>query len=296
MFKILEKRYLNDSVYLMKIEAPRVANKAKPGQFIILRTDEEGERIPLTIADYNKEDKSVTIVVQGLGASTLELGKYNEGDYIHDFLGPLGRESDFIYEDLEELKKERILFVAGGVGSAPVYPQVKWFKEHGLDVDVIIGARTKELIILEDDMKKVAKNVYVSTDDGTYGFNGRVTDLLKDLVDNQGKKYDQAIVIGPMIMMKFMCQLTKELNIPTIVSLNTIMIDGTGMCGGCRVSVGNETKFACVDGPEFDGHLVDFDQAMRRQSMYKTQEGRAMLKLEEGDSHHHSNCGCGGNK
>ena len=243
--KIVSKRQLTDSIYLMEIEAPRVAKSSQPGQFIIINNDEKGERIPLTIADYDREKGTVTIVFQTVGASTKKLAMFEENDFV---------------------------------------------------MDVIIGARTKELIILEDDMKKVAKNVYVSTDDGTYGFNGRVTDLLKDLVDNQGKKYDQAIVIGPMIMMKFMCQLTKELNIPTIVSLNTIMIDGTGMCGGCRVSVGNETKFACVDGPEFDGHLVDFDQAMRRQSMYKTQEGRAMLKLEEGDSHQHSNCGCGGNK
>ncbi|MGG5401358.1 sulfide/dihydroorotate dehydrogenase-like FAD/NAD-binding protein [Clostridioides difficile] len=294
--KIVSKRQLTDSIYLMEIEAPRVAKSSQPGQFIIIKNDEKGERIPLTIADYDREKGTVTIVFQTVGASTKKLAMFEENDFVMDFVGPLGQASEFIHEDIEELKNKKILFVAGGVGSAPVYPQVKWFKEHGLDVDVIIGARTKELIILEDDMKKVAKNVYVSTDDGTYGFNGRVTDLLKDLVDNQDKKYDQAIVIGPMIMMKFMCQLTKELNIPTIVSLNTIMIDGTGMCGGCRVSVGNETKFACVDGPEFDGHLVDFDQAMRRQSMYKTQEGRAMLKLEEGDSHHHSNCGCGGNK
>ena len=269
MFKILEKRYLNDSVYLMKIEAPRVANKAKPGQFIILRTDEEGERIPLTIADYNKEDKSVTIVVQGLGASTLELGKYNEGDYIHDFLGPLGRESDFIYEDLEELKKERILFVAGGVGAAPVYPQVKWLYNHGILADVIVGA-------------------------GSYGFKGRVTDLLENLVKNKGINYNRAIVIGPMIMMKFMCILTKELNIPTTVSLNPIMVDGTGMCGACRVTVGGEVKFACVDGPEFNGHLVDFDESIRRQAIYKTEEGRAFLKLKEGNTHSHGGCGCRG--
>ena len=182
------------------------------------------------------------------------------------------------------------------MGAAPVYPQVKWFKEHGLDVDVIVGARNKELIILEDELKSVAKNLYVGTDDGSYGFNGRVTDILKDLVENQGKKYDHAVVIGPMIMMKFMSMLTKELNIPTTVSLNTIMVDGTGMCGACRVTVGDEVKFACVDGPEFDGHLVNFDEAMRRQAMYKTQEGKLLLKLEDGDTHHHGNCGCGGDK
>ncbi|HBH3634038.1 TPA: sulfide/dihydroorotate dehydrogenase-like FAD/NAD-binding protein, partial [Clostridioides difficile] len=226
--KIVSKRQLTDSIYLMEIEAPRVAKSSQPGQFIIIKNDEKGERIPLTIADYDREKGTVTIVFQTVGASTKKLAMFEENDFVMDFVGPLGQASEFIHEDIEELKNKKILFVAGGVGSAPVYPQVKWFKEHGLDVDVIIGARTKELIILEDDMKKVAKNVYVSTDDGTYGFNGRVTDLLKDLVDNQGKKYDQAIVIGPMIMMKFMCQLTKELNIPTIVSLNTIMIDGTG--------------------------------------------------------------------
>ncbi|MDM0470970.1 sulfide/dihydroorotate dehydrogenase-like FAD/NAD-binding protein [Clostridium perfringens] len=294
MFKILEKRYLNDSIYLMKIEAPRVANKAKPGQFIILRTDEEGERIPLTIADYNKEDKSVTIVVQGLGASTLELGKYNEGDYIHDFLGPLGRESDFIYEDLEELKKERILFVAGGVGAAPVYPQVKWLYNHGILADVIVGARNKDLLIFEKELREVSKNLYIATDDGSYGFKGRVTELLEDLVRNKGINYNRAIVIGPMIMMKFMCILTKELNIPTTVSLNPIMVDGTGMCGACRVTVGGEVKFACVDGPEFNGHLVDFDESIRRQAIYKTEEGRAFLKLKEGNTHSHGGCGCRG--
>lgn len=295
MFKIVSKRELTNNIYLMDIEAPRVAKSAKPGQFIIIKNDEKGERIPLTIADYDKEKGTVTIVFQTVGAGTKQLAEFKEGEFVADFVGPLGVPSEFVNEDIEELKKQNIIFVAGGVGAAPVYPQVKWMHEHGIACDVIVGSRNKELLILEEEMKKVAGNLYIATDDGSYGFNGRVTDCLQKLVDD-GNKYDHAVVIGPMIMMKFMCQLTKELNIPTIVSLNTIMIDGTGMCGGCRVSVGNETKFACVDGPEFDGHLVDFDQAMRRQSMYKTQEGRAMLKLEEGDSHHHSNCGCGGNK
>lgn len=293
--KIVKKVQLTENIYLMDIEAPRVANASKPGQFIIIKNDEKGERIPLTIADYDREAGTVSIVFQTVGASTKELAKYNEGDCVMDFVGPLGQPSEFIEEDLRELKDKNILFVAGGVGSAPVYPQVKWFKENGLDVDVIIGARNKDLLILEEEMRSVAKDLYISTDDGSYGYNGRVTDLLKDLVQNQGKKYDHAIVIGPMIMMKFTCMMTKELEIPTTVSLNPIMVDGTGMCGACRVTVGDQVKFACVDGPEFDGHLVDFDEAMRRQSMYKTQEGRAILKLEEGDTHHHGNCGCGGN-
>lgn len=293
--KIVKKVQLTDNIYLMDIEAPRVAKASKPGQFIIIKNDEKGERIPLTIADYDREAGTVSIVFQTLGASTMELAKYNEGDTVMDFVGPLGQPSEFIEEDINELKNKNILFVAGGVGSAPVYPQVKWFKENGLDVDVIIGSRSKDLLILEDEMRAAAKDLYISTDDGSYGFDGRVTDLLKDLVQNQGKKYDHAIVIGPMIMMKFMCMMTKELEIPTTVSLNPIMVDGTGMCGACRVTVGNEVKFACVDGPEFDGHLVDFDEAMRRQRMYKTQEGRAILEQEEGDTHHHGNCGCGGN-
>lgn len=294
MFKILEKKYLNESVYLMKVEAPRVANKAKPGQFIILRTNEEGERIPLTIADYDSKDKSVTIVVQSLGASTIELGKYSKGDYINDFVGPLGKESEFIYEDIEKLKNEKILFVAGGVGAAPIYPQVKWLHNKGIKTDVIVGARNKELLIFENELKNVSENLYVATDDGSYGFKGKVTELLNDLVKNKGLKYDRAIVIGPMIMMKFMCKLTKELNIPTTVSLNPIMVDGTGMCGACRVTVGGKVKFACVDGPEFNGHLVDFDESIRRQAMYKTEEGRAFLKLKEGNTHSHGGCGCRG--
>ena len=188
------------------------------------------------------------------------------------------------------------IFVAGGVGAAPVYPQVKWFHDRGIDVDVIIGARCKELLIMEKEMKEVAGNLYIATDDGSYGFNGRVTDCLKDLVNNKGNKYDHAVVIGPMIMMKFMSMVTKELNIPTTVSLNPIMVDGTGMCGACRVTVGGVVKFACVDGPEFDGHLIDFDESMRRQALYKTEEGRAMLKVVEGNTHHREGCGCGGHK
>lgn len=294
MYKITSKRLLTENIYLMDIEAPRVARSAQPGQFIIIKNNDKGERIPLTIADYDRENGTVTIVFQTVGYATKELAKYEVGDYVEDFVGPLGQPSEFIHEELSELKKSKIIFVAGGVGAAPVYPQVKWFYEHGIDVDVIIGARTKDLVILEDEMRKVAKNLYISTDDGSYGFNGRVTDCLTDLVENNEKEYNHAVVIGPMIMMKFMSALTKELGIKTTVSLNPIMVDGTGMCGACRVTVGNEVKFACVDGPEFDGHLVDFDESMRRQTLYKSEEGRELLKIEEGDTHHREGCGCGG--
>lgn len=293
MFKIVKKQYLANNIYLMDILAPRVAKSCFPGQFVIVKKDEKGERIPLTICDYDREKETVTIVFQAVGASTKIMATYEEGDSFRDFVGPLGCRSELIDEDPEELKKKNILFVAGGVGTAPVYPQVKWMKENGYDVDVIIGARNKELIILEEEMKQWAKNVYVCTDDGTYGFKGNVNDQIKDLVNNQGKKYDLVVAIGPVIMMKFVCILTKEMNIPTIVSMNPIMVDGTGMCGACRLTVGGEVKFACVDGPEFDGHLVDFDEAMKRQQMYKTEEGRAALALAEGDTHKNGGCGCG---
>ena len=292
MYKITKKKELTDNIFLMDIEAPRVARSAKPGQFIIIKNNDKGERIPLTIADYNKEEGTVSIVFQAVGRGTKELASFNEGDYVSDFVGPLGQPSEFIHEDIEELKKKNILFVAGGVGAAPVYPQVKWMKENGINCDVIVGSRNKDLLILEDELKEVAGNLYISTDDGSYGFNGRVTDCLTYLVKEKGNKYDHAVVIGPMIMMKFMAMLTKELNIPTTVSLNPIMVDGTGMCGACRVTVGGKVKFACVDGPEFDGHLVDFDESMRRQTMYKTEEGREQLKVEEGDTHKHGGCGC----
>ncbi|MBW6411960.1 sulfide/dihydroorotate dehydrogenase-like FAD/NAD-binding protein, partial [Clostridium weizhouense] len=289
------KRELTNNIYLMDIEAPRVAKSAQPGQFIIIKNDEKGERVPLTIADYDREQGTVSIVFQTVGKSTQELAEYKVGEYVADFVGPLGQPSEFIHEDLEELKKKKLIFIAGGVGAAPVYPQVKWMHENGMYVDVIVGSRTKDLLILEEEMKKVAGNLYIATDDGTYGFNGRVTDCLQDLV-NKGNKYDHAVVIGPMIMMKFMAALTKELQIPTTVSLNPIMVDGTGMCGACRVTVGGEVKFACVDGPEFDGHLVNYDESMRRQAMYKSEEGKAQLKLEEGNTHSHGGCGCRGDK
>ncbi len=292
MYKILKKETLAPNIYLMDIEAKRVAKSCYPGQFVIVKMDEKGERIPLTICDYDREIGSVTIVFQALGSSTKRMAEYEEGDEFRDFAGPLGRKSELIDEPDDELRKKSILFVAGGVGTAPVYPQVKWMKEQGYDVDCVIGARNKDLIILEDEMKKVAKNVYVTTDDGSYGFKGNVNDCIKDLVNNQGKHYDLVIAIGPVIMMKFVCILTKELGIPTIVSMNPIMVDGTGMCGACRLTVGGKVKFACVDGPEFDGHLVDFDESMKRQQMYKTVEGRAILKEKEGATHKGGGCGC----
>ena len=296
MYKINKKEKLADKIFLMDVEAPRVARSCEPGQFIIVKMDEKGERIPLTICDYNRETGEVTIVFQIVGASTERMAELNEGDYFTDFVGPLGRASELVEEDVESLKNKKILFVAGGVGTAPVYPQVKWLHEHGVDADVIVGAKTKDMLILQEEMEKVAGNLYVATDDGSYGFKGLVTEVIKNLVENEVKTYDLCVAIGPMIMMKFVTILTKELNIPTIVSLNPIMVDGTGMCGACRVSVGGEVKFACVDGPEFDGHLVNFDEAMKRQQMYKTEEGRAILKQREGDTHH-GGCGhCGGDE
>ena len=296
MYKIIKAEKLNEIVYLMVVEAPMVAKHCQPGQFIIVKEDDAGERIPLTICDYDRKAGTVTIVFQPIGASTEKFAKLQAGDSFEDFVGPLGCPSEFVNEDPEELKKEKILFVAGGVGTAPVYPQVKWLHEHGIDADVIVGAKTKDLIILEKEMEAVAGNLYITTDDGSYGRSGMVTKTLEDLVTNEGKHYDVCVAIGPMIMMKFVCLLTKKLGIHTIVSMNPIMVDGTGMCGACRLQVGDEIKFACVDGPEFDGHLVDFDQAMKRSQMYKTEEGRALLKLQEGDTHH-GGCGqCGGDK
>ena len=289
MYKILNAEKLSANVFLMDVEAPRVAKHCLPGQFVIVKMDEVGERIPLTICDYDAEKGTVTIVFQPAGASTTRMAQLKAGDYFEDFVGPLGQPSELCHEDLEELKKKKIVFVAGGVGTAPVYPQVKWLHEHGITADAIVGAKTKDLLILEDKMKEVC-NLYVTTDDGSYVRKGMGTDVLRDLVQNQGKEYDLCVAIGPMIMMKFVCLLTKELNIPTVVSMNPIMVDGTGMCGACRVTVDGKVKFACVDGPEFDGHAVNFDEAMKRQQMYKTEEGRALLKLREGDTHHG---GCG---
>ena len=266
MYKILKAETLAAKIHLMVVHAPRVASHCQPGQFIIVKLDEKGERIPLTICDYDREEGTVTIVFQEIGVSTIKMAELKAGDAFRDF-----------------------------VGTAPVYPQVKWLHEHGITADVILGAKTKDMVILEKELGEVS-NLYVTTDDGSYGRAGMVTKTLEDLVTNEGKHYDVCVAIGPMIMMKFVCLLTKKLGIHTIVSMNPIMVDGTGMCGACRLQVGDEIKFACVDGPEFDGHLVDFDQAMKRSQMYKTEEGRALLKLQEGDTHH-GGCGhCGGDK
>lgn len=295
MYKIRKAEKLADKIYLMDVEAPRVAKHCEPGQFVIVKMDDKGERIPLTICDYDREEGTITIVFQTVGASTEKMAQLKAGDSFRDFTGPLGCPSELISEDIESLKNKKILFVAGGVGAAPVYPQVKWMHAHGIDVDVIVGSKTKDMLILEKEMEAVAGNYYPCTDDGTYGHAGMVTTKIEALVA-EGNKYDVCVAIGPMIMMKFACLTTKKLGIPTVVSMNPIMVDGTGMCGACRLHVGDEIKFACVDGPEFDGHLVNFDEAMKRQQMYKTQEGRAMLKLQEGDTHH-GGCGhCGGDE
>lgn len=286
MFKIVEKRKLAENIFQMKIAAERVARAALPGQFVIVRATENGERIPLTIADYDTEAGTVTIVTQTIGMSTRKICALNEGDSLVDFAGPLGRPSEFIHLKPEELQGKKYLFVAGGVGTAPVYPQVKWLYEHGVKCDVIIGSKTKDMLIYIEEMKKIA-NVHIATDDGTEGFKGMVTGLMKELVEVEGRKYDECICIGPMIMMKFVCLTTKPWDLKTTVSLNALMVDGTGMCGACRVSVGGKTLFTCVDGPEFDGHLVDFDEAIRRQGMYRNQE------REAADNHEHK-CKCYG--
>ncbi len=274
MFKILEKRLIAPSIYLMKIKAERVATSAKPGQFIIVRNDERGERIPLTIADFDASEGTVTIVIQTIGVSTRQICEKEVGDSLADFAGPLGRPSDFIDEPIEEVSKRRYLFVAGGVGAAPVYPQVKWLAEHGVETDVIIGAKNSEMLIFEEEMSAVATRLHICTDDGSRGFKGLVTAKIEELVA-EGNKFDVCVAIGPMIMMKFVCLTTKKFEMPTIVSLNTLMVDGTGMCGACRVTVGDKVRFTCVEGPEFDGHQVDFDEALRRIGMYRSLEERA---------------------
>ena len=290
MYKILKAEELTTNIFLMVVEAKRLAKHCLPGQFLIVRTNEDSERIPLTICDYDRENGTVTIVFQIIGGSTVEMSKLKAGDSFHDVVGPLGCPSELCEKTKEELDAMNILFVAGGVGTAPVYPQVKYLHEMGVNADVIVGSKTKDLLILQKQMEAVAGNLYVTTDDGSYGRSGMVTKTIEDLVKEEGKKYDLCVGIGPMIMMKFVCKMTETLNIPTIVSLNPIMVDGTGMCGACRVTVGDEVKFACVDGPEFDGHKVNFDEAMKRQQLYKTAEGRDLLKAKEGDTHHG---GCG---
>ena len=273
MFEITRKELLGPKVYLMDIVAPRVAERALPGQFLIVRADAEGERIPLTVCDDNKEKGTITIVFQTVGAETMRMATLEEGDRFADVVGPLGNPSDLVDVPLEELRKKKLLFIAGGVGTAPVYHQLKWLHEHGVDADCIQGARSKDILILEKEMDEVTGNLYFATDDGSYGIHGNVCVALQQLYD-EGKRYDHCVVIGPMIMMKFACQLTKKLEIPTVVSMNTIMVDGTGMCGGCRVTVGGETKFACVDGPEFDGHKVDYAELMSRNGTYVEREAQ----------------------
>ena len=261
MYKIVRKQVLNPTVTLMEVDAPLIAKKAEPGQFIILRVDENGERIPLTVADFDREKGTITIIFQIVGATTEKLNHLNEGEFIHDFVGPLG-----VASHVDGLKK--VAVVGGGVGCAIAYPIAKKLHSLGCEVHSIVGFRNKDLVILEDEFKACSDVMKMMTDDGSYGTKGLVTDALKELIE-AGNKYDEVIAIGPLIMMKFVCRLTKEYDIKTVVSMNPIMIDGTGMCGGCRLTVGGETKFACVDGPDFDGHLVDFDEAMERGAMYK---------------------------
>ncbi len=291
MVEILDRQLLAEGIWQTKVLAPRIAKSAKPGQFLIVRADEKGERIPLTIADYDAAEGSVTMVTQAMGVSTRKIVAKGAGDHFADVAGPLGRPSDFVYEPLDELRGKRFIFVAGGVGTAPVYPQVKWLKEHGVEADVIIGAKTKDMLIYTEQMKAVAANLYIATDDGSEGFHGLVTALLEKLITEEGKSYDCCVAIGPMIMMKFVTLTAKKFSLPCIVSLNALMVDGTGMCGACRVTIAGKTKFTCVDGPEFNAYDVDFDEAMRRQGMYRTQEQRAAAIVKERAEGHKCNIG-----
>lgn len=275
MYTILSKDWLSANICRMKVLAPRLAKAALPGQFLIVRADEKGERVPLTISDYDPSEGTVTIVIQTIGSSTEDICSYEVGEALEDVVGPLGNPSDFIEMSPEALSSEHFVFIAGGVGTAPVYPQVKWLHSHGAKVDVIVGARNAGLLIYKEELSKVCDNLYICTDDGSEGFHGVGTACLEQLVA-KGEKFTRCVAIGPMIMMKFATLTAVKLNIPIVVSLNTLMVDGTGMCGACRVSVGGKTRFACVDGPEFDGALVDFDEAMRRQRMYKTEEKESL--------------------
>lgn len=281
MYEILQKEMLTPNICKMVVSASMLGRAAQPGQFLIVRADEVGERIPLTISDYDAEAGTVTIVTQAIGASTMAICAMNEGDDFADVVGPLGNPSEFVKWDAQKIRASRFVFLAGGVGSAPVYPQAKWLKEHGATVDVILGARTKDLLIYVDDLRSVSTNLYIATDDGSFGFHGNIPAMLEHLVVNEGKQYDECVAIGPMIMMKFSVLMAQKLSIPVTVSLNTLMVDGTGMCGACRVTVDGKTRFACVDGPEFDGTKVDFDEAMRRQRQYVQQEREAKAAAEE---------------
>ncbi len=285
MYKILEKKLLAENIYAMRIEAPRVAHAALPGQFVIVRADATGERVPLTIADFDPNEGSVTIVIQMLGVSTRKICALEAGEYLSDFAGPLGRPSEFVHEPIEELQKRRFVFIGGGVGTAPVYPQVKWLHEHGVAVDVIIGAKNRDMLIYTEEMARVCNTLHITTDDGSAGSKGLVTAKLEELItaDNH---YDECVAIGPMIMMKFVALTTLKYALKTTVSLNALMVDGTGMCGACRVTVDGKTRFTCVEGPEFDAHKVDFDEAMRRQGMYRSQEQRAAAIEAEREAGH----------
>lgn len=281
MYRIVRKETLTPIITLMEVEAPRLASAAQPGQFLIVRADEEGERIPLTICDYDRVKGTVTIVTQAVGASSKEICALEEGDSFADVAGPLGQPSEFISLPDEELKKMSFVFIAGGLGTAPVYPQAKYFHERGAKVDVIIGAKSADMLILEEEMAKVCDNLHICTDDGSKGFKGLVTAKLEELV-SLGAGYTQAVAIGPMIMMKFVTLSARKFNLPLVVSLNTLMVDGTGMCGACRVTVAGKVRFACVEGPEFNAYDVDFDEAMRRQAMYRTIEVEADHKCKIG--------------
>lgn len=274
-FEILTKEMLTPTICRMSVYAPLLAKAAQPGQFLMVRADEKGERIPLTVSDYDREIGSVTIVTQQIGVSSGEIISMEVGDCFADVVGPLGLPSEFVNMSAEEIKAQRYVFIAGGVGTAPVYPQAKWLHERGAAVDVIIGAKTADLLIYKREMAGVCDNLFICTDDGSEGFYGMVTALLEKVV-SEGRNYTMAVAIGPMIMMKFTTLIAKKLGIPITVSLNTLMVDGTGMCGACRVTVGGKTRFACVEGPEFDGYEVDFDEAMRRQGQYRKEEAEAM--------------------
>ena len=280
MYRILTKEMLTPTICRMKLEAPLLAASARPGQFLMVRADEKGERVPLTISDYDADEGSVTIVTQEIGVSTADIVAHEAGEFFSDVTGPLGMPSEFTEMPADRLAAQRYIFIAGGVGTAPVYPQAKWLHSHGVPVDVIIGAKTAGLLIYKEEMAEVCDNLFVCTDDGSEGFHGMVTALLEKLVKEDGRSYTQAVAIGPMIMMKFTTLTAKKLGLPIIVSLNTLMVDGTGMCGACRVTVGGRTRFACVEGPEFDGYEVDFDEAMRRQGQYRREEKEEMEEHE----------------
>ena len=281
MYRISKKKMLTPSICLMDVEAPRIASSAQPGQFLIVRVRPEGERIPLTVCDYDRDAGTVTIVTQIVGASSRMICGLEEGDCFTDVAGPLGRPSDFMELTDEQLRGRRFLFVAGGLGTAPVYPQAKYLHAHGAIVDIVLGAKTADLIILREEMEAVCDNLYLCTDDGSAGYHGLVTGKIGELLA-EGKTYEQAVAIGPMIMMKFVTLALKDSGIPLAVSLNTLMVDGTGMCGGCRITVDGRVRFACVEGPEFDGYAVDFDEALRRQTMYRPQEAEADHKCKIG--------------